>query len=342
MLCYFIAKKDFRVLNCVEVNSYLIEHNLEYGGKSKIVIAADPKAENEDFVVLKDGKETTFAGIIENIENVQGEKMHSISCLEIERIFDRKIFLTDADLIASAGLEDFICKNIKTYFSATGDSFVDLNYIVCNVLTHTKAGSKPQTDENVYNFKTYLGNIKEQYGIFLDFEFTKTNLIINIHKKNQTALNIDTMLTDVDTCQETYEIKALTKLSVLWDDLTNGTQQMRHFYLHTNRSVSEEDKNRVDGKISSIYLATETEEEMLEAVTNEFRSNSYSHLIEADIFAYSKIYPLEELYAGHKVTIKTSAGIKESIISGISFSNDSDVVSVKFGNLKVTLTDKLK
>ena len=342
MLCYFISKKNFSILNCVEVNSYSIEKNIEHGGKSKIIIAKDPGAANEDFVVLKDGKKIAFAGIVGSIDNTQGEKKHTVSCLEIERLFDRKIFLFNADMIKNQGLEDFIAKTIETYFTATGDSFIDLPYVVCKVLTHTKVSSKPQTDENVYNFKTYLGNMKEQYGIFLDFEFTKTNLIISIHRKEQTAMNIDTTLTDVDSCKETYEVKALSKLNVMFHNLSTQEENLRYFYLHTDRSISEVDENRVDGTVSSIYLAKETEEEMIEAVTNEFRSNSYSHLIEADIAATSKVYPIDELYVGHKVTIKTTAGVKESIISTISFADNKDIVSIKSGNLKVTLTDKLK
>lgn len=342
MLCYFISRKNFSIVNTVQVNSYSVEHNIDCGGKTKIIIANPPKASNEDFVILKEGKETKFKGIIENIDNVQGENKHTIYGLEIERIFDRKIFLADTDIIKETGLEDFIAHTIETNFSKSGDSFVDMSYINCIVATHTKVNSKPTAEDGVYNFKTYIGNIKEQYGIFLDFEFTKEKLNITIYKKEQTPMQIDTTLTDVDSCKETYEVKALSKLNVKWLNTITQEETMRYFYLHTNRTVSEENKDRVDGTISSLYLAMETEEEMLEAVTDEFRSNSYSHLIEADVFAYSKIYPIEDLYVGHQVTIKTAAGVKDSIISKVGFSNDSDVVSIKFGNLKVTLTDKLK
>lgn len=342
MLCYFISKKDLSILNCVEVNSYTIAKNIDCGGKSKFIIAEDPKAENKDFVVLKDGKDIKFKGIVENIDNYQGERMHTVSCLEIERIFDQKIFLSDTEIIKNAGLEDFIAAMIRKYFSETGDSFIDLSYIKCNVLTHTKVNSKPDADDEVYNLKTYIGNIKEQYGIFLDFDFTKTNLNISIYKKEQNPMQIDTTLTDVDSCKETFEIKALSKLNVKWLNLTTNVESMRYFYLHTDRTVSEANKNRVDGNVSSLYVSTETEEEMLETVTKEFRSNSYSHLIEADIFANSKIYPIEELYVGHETTVKTQSSKKDSIITGITFSNDKEVVSIKFGNLKVTLTDKMK
>lgn len=342
MLCYFISKKDLTILNCVEVNSKTIEHNLDCGGKSKLVIAENPKASNGDFVILKEDKKIKFKGIVENIDNIQGEKKHTISCLEIERIFDQKIFLSDTEIIKETGLEDFIAAMIRKYFAATGDAITDMDYIECEVLTHTKVSSKPSADDGVYNFKTYIGNMKEQYGIFLEFEFTKTKLNISIYKKEQTPMQIDTSLTDVYSCKETYEVKALAKLNVKWLNLLTQKETMRYFYLHSDRTVSEANEDRIDGTVSSLYVAMETEEEMRDAVTKEFQSNSYSHLIEADIFTNSKIYPLDELYVGHKVTLKTDAGIKNSIISKISLSDASDVVSIKFGNLKVTLTDKLK
>lgn len=343
MLCYFISKKDFTILNCVAISSYEIAHDLNCGGKTKIVIAGNPNASDEDFVILKDGKETKFKGIIDNIDNSDGETKHVISCLEIEQLFNREIILSDTDIIKTTGIEDFVAKTIETYFAATGDSFIDMQYIVCNALTHTKVNSKPSADKGIYNFKTYIGNIKEQYGIFLDFELTKTNLIISIHKKEQSKMQIDTTLTDITSCDETYKINVLSKLSVLWRDTLMNEESVRYFYLHSDRTVSEVDEDRVDGTISTIYIEAETEEEMIEEAKNEFKSNSYSHSIIANILMTSKIYPIDELYVGHEVMIKTpSAGIKESIISEIAFSDESNVITVKFGILKVTLTDKLK
>ena len=343
MLCYFISKKNFKILNCVEINSYSIAHNLDCGGKTKITIAGNPNASDEDFVILKDGKDIKFKGIIENIDNADGETKHVVSCLEIERIFDRMILLSDTDIIKTTGIEDFIAKTIETYFSQSGDAFVDMAYINCAALTHTKVNSKPIAENGVYNLKTYIGNIKEQYGIFLDFVFTKTNLNISIYKKDQKAMQIDTTITDIPTCKETYKVKVLSKLSVAWLNTLTQAKSMRYFYLHSDRSVSEQNKDRIDGTISTLYIEAETEAEMIQKAKEEFKSNSYSHSIETEIIANSKIYPINELYVGHEVTIKTAAaGIVRSIISEISFGDAADVIAVKFGVLKVKLTDKLK
>lgn len=343
MLCYFISKKDFSILNCVETSTYSISHNLDCGGKTKITIAGKPKASDEDFVILKDGKEVKFQGIIENIDNADGEIKYVVSCLEIERCFDRQIVLSDADIIKTTGIEDFVANAIQKHFSETGDSFIDMSYINCFVLTHTKINSKPTTENGIYNLKTYIGNIKQQYGIFLDFEFTKSNLNIYIHKKEQSTMQIDTTITDIYSCKETYKVKALSKLNVVYVNTETQAEAMRYFYLHQDRSVSEINKNRVDGTISTVRIEAETEEEMIQEAKNEFKGNSYSHSIEADILATSKLYPMQELYVGHEVKIKTAAaGIQDSIISEISFTDAQDLISVKFGILKVKLTDKLK
>ena len=342
MLCYFISRKNFKIIDVVPANSYSAELDLDCGGKSSIVIAGDPGASDEDFILLKDGKEIKLKGIIEKIDYADDEIKRDISILEMEQIFDRKILLSDTGIISQTGIEDFIVKTIQTYFSDTGDDFIDMSYIECKALTHTKINAKPSADDGVYNFKTYIGNIKQQYGIFIDFEFDKEKLIISIYKNSHLPMNIDTHDSDITSVSESYKIKGLAKLSVLWHNLTTNTEEIRHFYLHTNRTVSEENKDRVDGIVSSIRLETDTEEEMRQEVANEFKGNSYSHSIEAEIYANSKIYPKEELYVGHEITIRTAAGVKDSIISGISYSDESNTILVKCGILKVTLTDKLK
>ena len=246
-------------------------------------------------------------------------------------------------MIATNGIEDFIANTIEKHFANTGDPFSDMPYIRCEVLTHTKVNAKPAADDGIYNLKTYIGNVKQQYGIYLDFDFTKDGLHISIYKKDQSTMQIDTTITDIYQCKETYKIKVLSKLIVKWLNTTTQAESMRYFYLHSDRSVSEVNTDRVDGTISTVYIEAENEAEMIQEAKNEFKSNSYSHSIEAEIAADSKLYPASELYVGHEVTIKTAAaGIQKSIISKISFSNAADIISIKFGILKVSLTEKLK
>lgn len=343
MICYFISRKEYSLIGCLEAQSYACAYDLDCGGKSKIVVAGNPGASDGDFVILKDGKDVKFKGIIESIDHADGELKHSISCLEMERLFDRKILLSEEEIIRNQGIEDFIANEIVKNFIASGDAFSDMEYIDVEVITHSKVVAKPTTEKGIYNLKTYIGNAKQNYGIFLDFEFEKDRLKIKIFKKEQSAMKIDTMIADVISCKETYKVNVLSKLIVVWMNTLTEKESIRFFYMHPNRSISEKNENRVDGTISTIYIEAETEEEMIEAARNEFKSNSYSHAIEAEIITASKIYPVADLYVGHEVMIKTeAAGIQESIISEMAFDDSADVVSVKFGILKVKLTDKLK
>lgn len=344
MLAYFISRDTLSILDCLEVGSHTFTYDIDCGGKSSIVIARKPQAATKgDFVHIKDGNNKIFSGVIESINNANNAASHTINLLEMENIFDRQILLTNTDLIASTGLEDFIKKTIEDYFSASGDAFIDLSYININVLTHTKINAKPANENGIYNFKTYLGNVKQYYGVFLTFEIKQATLEITIEKRNQSVMNIDSTVTDFITYAETYQINALSKLTVNWLNTTSNVKTIRNFYLHSNKSISEDPGDRVAGTITSAYIEAATEAEMLQNVYDQFKGNSYAHSIEAVISINSKIYPVNELYVGHTVRIRTgSAGVQDSIISEISRSNSSETLRVKFGILKISLTEKIK
>ena len=74
-------------------------------------------------------KNTKFKGIIEKIDHADEELKYSVSCIEIEQIFNRKIILSDVEIISRTGIEDFIAKAIKTCFTESGDDFSDMSYI---------------------------------------------------------------------------------------------------------------------------------------------------------------------------------------------------------------------
>jgi hypothetical protein len=161
-------------------------------------------------------------------------------------------------------------------------------------------------------------------------------------------LQIDTGISDIVEYTETYEVSALAKLIVKWkipdqEDVV-GEESIRHFYLLANRTITEdgENENRAKGMIKSLYVETETEAEMLQQVYNEFSSNSYNHKVSFNIIKTSKCYPEEEFYIGRKCMIKTQAGVKESMVTGITRKSGTTLLGITMGNLKVTLIEKLR
>ena len=201
---------------------------------------------------------------------------------------------------------------------------VDMKTIL-NVDGTTNANGSIHTSGSVSYTHLYLGNAKQYYGIFLDFEFYENQLIIKVHKRDDAVIPIDIGVTDISDYQETYSVSVLAKLLVNWkipdrEDsegiVTVGPMTQRKFFLLADRSITEDitDVNRAAGISKSVYIETETEEEMLQQVYNEFSSNQYSHKISFYLNRNSRLYPESRFYVGRKCIIRTKSGVRLSLI----------------------------
>lgn len=203
-----------------------------------------------------------------------------------------------------------------------------------------------ETDNGIYNLCTYMGNALTKYGIFLAFDFTPQSLNIIIEKKVQAGLKIDTSISDVINLAETYEVKALTKLTMIWKRTVNETtvETVRHFFLKTDRTITEnmDDPDRAKGTTDAAVSTAENEEAMKQEAYDKFTANSYNHKITFDFISSSKLINAEEMYIGHKCLVKTKNGIKESVITGINRSNMDRSINITLGNMKIDLIEKLK
>ncbi|MDD2952499.1 MAG: hypothetical protein PHC95_04960 [Parabacteroides sp.] len=352
---YIIAQENLKILDIFTVSDYSIELDSEFGGKTKITLARKPVFEKGDFIFLKDESGTFFKGKIDTVDNESGANLHELNVIEIEQIFDRKIVLSNEALLSSTGIEDFIAYEIRKEFVSSDDPLLNMSYITVNVKSHTKVYAKVDTDDGgIYNLKTYIGNAREYYGIFLTFTFSGNTLVIDIEKKDQSVFKFDSSVSDVNDYDEVYSVDVLAKLKVVWkipDTEDNGvvTQvgatSILNYYLLSDRTVSTNvnDPNRATGTIDTIYKEADTLAEVAEEVSKEFMSNSYEHSVTASVRRDSKIYPEDAFYVGHKCEIKTvSHGVKDSMITRISYDQGSDFIAVKFGKMAVTLIEKLR
>lgn len=352
---YIVAKQDLTILDILSVSEYDIDLDSEFSGKSTVVTARVPTYEQGDYIFLKNSSGTTFyKGVIDTVDNTNGESKHTLNCLEIENFFDQKVIINGESLISSTGIEDFIALAINENFVSSDDTLLNLDYITVEVKTHTPVAASVDTDDGgIYNLLTYIGNAREYYGIFLDFEFTGKTLTITISKKDQETFKFDSTVSDVDDYDEVYSVDALAKLTAIWkipdteeDGVTTvGATTILKRYLKTNRTTTDDvdDPDRAVGSVDTIYIECETEEEALQEIANEFKGNAYDHSVTANVRRSSLIYPESAFYVGHECEIKTvSHGIKDSMITEVSYSNDSEYISVKFGNMAVTLIEKLR
>lgn len=352
---YIISKADIKILDIKNVEDFSIALDSEYKGKSTVDLGEKPIVEDRDYLFLKhDTGEIFFTGIVESVSNTSGQNAHTLNVIEIENIFDRNIFIGSEEVKKTTGIEDFIKNEIEANFSKSNDALLNMNYLEIEVLTHTPVLSAIETNDGIYNFMTFLGNAREYYGIFLDFQFSKGKLRISISKKEQALFKFDSSVSDVDNYLEDYSVDALAKLSVKWKipdtedengNVTIGAITDLAFFLRNDRTITSdvEDPDRASGSIDCLYIEKETLEEVTEEVINKFKGNSYEHSVTADVRIGSNIYPPDQFYIGHECLIKTvSHGVKDSIITKIEYRRDNRYLSVKFGNMAVTLIEKLR
>lgn len=337
MLCNIISRNTYKLKDVIDAAYYEIEQDGDYNGKSTLVVWKKPSGRQGDFIIIFDD-DKKYQGIISDIENEEGHEKYTLTIVEMPKLFDQNIAVENENLIAQKGIEDFIAEQIKSNFISSYDSFTNLSYLEVNALTHTRIQAKVPATDKIYNLCTYIGNALTNYGIFMDFVFTDKKLVINILNKEQKKFDIDTKISDVVYLSELYEIRALTKLKVLWNN------KVRMFYLRTDRTITENknDPLRAEGRTDTVAVTTESEQEMIQEARNHFISNFYQHKIEFNVVRGSKIIPEDDIYIGHKCRVKTKNGVKESIINGIRANSESSIISVTLGQMKVTLIEKLK
>lgn len=340
MIASIISRYSLTLTDTVTVADYELALDADYDGKSQIVLHRKPEASEDDFIILNEGG-IVFQGIIDAIENEKGQKAYTITAIEMQRLFDRKVILTNESLL-STGIEDFIADQITGNFISSDDALLNISYLTVTAKTHTPVAAKVDVEEGgIYNLCTYIGNALTSYGIFVGFEFEKDALNVVIEKRQQSDLKIDTGLANIINLSEIYETKALAKLTVLWNKGT--TTDTRNFFLKTDRTITEDvnDPDRAKGSVNVIVSTAETEAEMKQAAYDQFAANSYQHKITFDVVP-SKLVAAADLYVGHKLKVKTGSGIRDSIIAGIEHNNGQKAISVTLGQMKVTLIEKLK
>mgnify|MGYP005910556253 CR=1 FL=1 len=219
MILYLLSKDNLAIKAVKTLSSYEFKEDIDFNDSSTIVVADYLQMDDGDYALIKDGEAQVFFGICQEMK--PSDTGYTITLKQKESLFDTTIYNDGEALIQSAGMEDYIAKAIQDNFISSGDALMDMDYIQVTASTHTKVVAKVGTivdaENGVYNLKTFLGNVRQNYGIFLDFAVSNGRLGININNREQTVINIDTKLPEITNLTETYSIKVLAKLIVKWD-----------------------------------------------------------------------------------------------------------------------------
>lgn len=356
MIAYILSKTNLRIKDFFYFKSFTFADDIEYSNKSKIVIPRLADVTDDDLVYCKDdSNKLTFFGIAYDTNTNDRTDNFSLTLKQKECLFDRFIFAENESLL-STSVESFIAACISSNWVSSGDPLMDRPYIHPVAVTSTPVAASlsniANVENGVFNLKTFLGNVKERYGIFIDFVLTDTDpsiqtgpvLTVNIYRDTAGVVPIDTDVSDISDTEETYNVDVLAKLRVKWLNTSTQATTYRTFYLKDDRTTTENvnDPDRVDGTINSIYIEADTEAEMLDEVVNEFRRNRYEHKITFLLREGSRLYLPDDYYVGRQCQVETKTGVKTSLITAIERDSGSGVRKITLGKLKVTLTSKLR
>lgn len=328
--------KDFSVKDIVEISDYEISIDEETNSNSLISVLKKTTAKSEDIVAIKKNNEVIYWGIIDNIQNNDGEALYQYTLKYITNMFNQSVILEDENLIKTAGIEDFIESTIDKNFTNNIDTFVNLNYLEVNVKTHTKKQTTvSNVQNNIYNLHTWITNCTQLYNIVYSFEIVNRKLVMTIEEKELETELIDINAQPISNYTEIFETDVVSKVTVLYDRVNEAENPGQYnLYLLNDRTTTTDmnNTNRAAGKSATVYTANY--EDAQQMALDQMKANAYNHNI---TFAYYNRF----IQIGTPIAIKTKESlIFDTYISAIKITQNK-FYEYTCGNIRINFIDKL-
>lgn len=321
--------KDFTVKDIVEIADYDINIDEETNANTLINVLKKTTAKSNDIVAIKKNNEIVYWGIIDIIQNTDGEALNQYTLKYITNLFNQNIKLENESLISSTGIEDFLKKAITTNFTENTDTFVNLDYLDIEVLTHTKLQTTvSNVNNNIYNLHTYMTNCTQKYDIVYSFSVVDKKLKMSIEVKTAKKEIIDVNAQPISNYTEVFETDVVSKVVVLTDTSTYT------LYLKNDRTTTtnKNDKDRAEGRTETVYTANYEDAE--QTALDTIKSNRYNHNITFSY--YNRLIAI-----GTPIAIKTKESlIYDTYISAVRITQ-SKFIEYTCGNIRINFIDKL-
>ena len=327
---------DFSVKDIVEIADYEINIDEETNSKTIINVLKKTTAKARDLIAIKKNNKVIYWGIVDNIQNTDGQLAYEYTLKYITNIFNQKIILNNEDLIKTIGIEDFIAKEITNNFTENEDNFVNIDYLQLEIKTHTKKQTSVTNVENgIYNLHTWMTNCTQNYDIVYSFSIKNKKLIMSIELKEEEKELIDVNAQAISNYVEVFETDVVSKVIVKYDKVAGEDQKGEYtLYLLNDRTTTTDvnNKNRAIGKVETVY--TTNFEDAQQLALNTIKSNTYNHNITFSI--YNKF-----LKIGTPIAIKTKeSAILDTYISAIKISQNK-FIEYTCGNIRINFIDKI-
>lgn len=326
---WFFDVDDFTVKDIIEIPEYSLTIDEETNKSSTINVLSKTNVKSGDIVVIKQNNEAIYWGIVDNIQNENGEKKYIYVLKYITNLFDEKVELNFENIIRNAGIEDFLKKQLDENFILSSDSFLNKKYLEVVTKSHTPLNvSVTNVDNGLFNLHTYMTNCTQNYNIVYNFKIEGKKIIIEIVKKEMKQELIDTKASRITNYNEVFETDVISRVIV-----KTSTNEKYSLYLLNDRTTTTDsnDINRAKGKTERVY--TEKIEDARQTALDVFKKNSYKHMI---TFKLNRYIPV-----GTPIAIKTDNNvILDTYISSILI-NNANFFGYTCGNIRMNFIDKL-
>ena len=328
--------KDFSVKDIVEIADYEINIDEETNANTIINVLKKTTAKSRDIVAIKKNNEVVYWGIVDNIQNTDGQALYEYTLKYITNLFNQNVILEDEEVIKTTGIERFIGNTIKNNFINNTDTFVNLNYLQLNVKTTTKKQTTvSNVQNNIYNLHTWMTNCTQLYDVVYSFTILNKKLVISIEIKEMAKELVDVNAQAISNYTEVFETDVVSKVTVLYDKVNNEDQKGQYvLYLLNDRTttIDMNNENRADGKTATVYTANY--EDAQQTALDQMKANTYNHNI---TFSYYDRY----IPVGTPIAIKTKESlIFDTYISAIKITQNK-FYDYTCGNIRINFIDKL-
>ena len=326
----------FKVKDIVELSNYEINIDEETNANTILDVLKKTTAKARDIVAIKKNNEVIYWGVIDNIQNADGQSLYEYTIKYITNLFDQDIILENEDLIKTKGVEDFIANAINKNFIQNEDTFVNKTYMQVVTKTHTKKQTSVTNVENgIYNLNTWMTNCTQNYDIVYSFSIANKKLVITIESKEINKELIDVKAQPISNYNEVFETDVVSKVVVLYDKVADAEQKGKYtLYLLNDRTTTTDknNTNRADGRTITVY--TENYEDAAQMALDQMKQNSYNHNI---TFNYYNRF----IKIGTPIAIKTKESlIFDTYISAVKITQNK-FYEYTCGNIRVKFIDKL-
>lgn len=327
---------DFSVKDIVEISNYEINIDEETNSNTIIRVLKKTTAKARDIVAIKKNNEVVYWGTIDNIQNTDGQTLYEYTIKYITNLFNQNIILENENLIKTTGVEDFIADAITNNFISNTDTFVNINYLELNIVTHTKKQTSVTNVENgIYNLHTWITNCTQSYDIVYSFSIVNKKLVMTIEVEEAEKELIDINAQAISNYVEVFDTDVVSKVTVLYDKVNEEDQKGQYtLYLLNDRTttIDKNNTNRADGKIETVY--TQNYEDAQQMALDTMKANAYNHNITFSY--YDRFIPV-----GTPIAIKTKESlIFDTYISAIKITQNK-FYEYTCGNIRINFIDKL-